>query len=201
LAHRRPRRNCIRCCEVLGERRTPNGYSDFLTIETSVTITAIITAIFATWGWKLRLFRGWLVIVPDLGGCWKGTIKLLADQGIDHGAVANIRQTLFRISVRVWTESMKSASYAADIYTEDDSGEQRLTYSYTATPHLRGRASNPAQDGTAKLNILARAQRLSGTYWTDRCTRGEMTLRKLSGRESGDTASLLHNVERVSDLN
>ena len=39
-----------------------------------VTIDLLIVTVFVKWGWKLTLFRGWLVPFPDLNGSWLGYI-------------------------------------------------------------------------------------------------------------------------------
>ena len=39
-----------------------------------VSIDLVVIAIFVKWGWKLKVFRGWLVPFPDLNGTWVGNI-------------------------------------------------------------------------------------------------------------------------------
>ena len=102
-----------------------------------MSITALAIAFFATWAWRWPLFRGWLVVVPDLNGCWVGTIAPISViNGGEIHTVANIRQTLFRVAIRIWTRRLKSSSYAAEVYCDEDSGEQRFVYSYVADPYL-----------------------------------------------------------------
>ena len=37
-----------------------------------VTIDILVVAVFVKWGWKLKVFRGWLVPFPNLNGSWVG---------------------------------------------------------------------------------------------------------------------------------
>ncbi|WP_197485555.1 hypothetical protein, partial [Oleiphilus sp. HI0061] len=39
-----------------------------------VTIDLLAIFAFTKWGWKFRLFRGWLVPFPNLNGTWVGFI-------------------------------------------------------------------------------------------------------------------------------
>jgi hypothetical protein len=168
----------------------------FTSFESAVTANALAIGVFITWAWRLRIFHGWLVVVYDLSGCWTGTIKPLSNDESESEsehitAVANVRQSLFRVSVIVWTRKLQSVSFASEIYCDDDSGEQRLTYSYRADPDLSNRDANPAHEGTARLIVLSGARRLSGKYWTDRLTRGMIELTKCSAKECSDPKTLL----------
>src|SRR5690348_17596491 len=40
-----------------------------------VTIYVILSFVFTTWLWRLRLFQGWLVPYPDIQGTWAGTLQ------------------------------------------------------------------------------------------------------------------------------
>ena len=43
-------------------------------ISTGISATAIITVLFVSWAWRWRIFRGWLVPIPNLNGEWEGKI-------------------------------------------------------------------------------------------------------------------------------
>lgn len=158
----------------------------------AVTTTSLLGLAFGVWGWRWRVFRHWLVVMPDLSGCWIGTIRPVKEGPQEYiPTVINVRQSLLQISVSTWTAKLKSTSFSAAVYCDDSSGEQRLTYSYTAWPYLSNREGNPAHEGTAALTIAGDATLLMGTYWTDRRTRGEVELRKYSGRECKVPEALL----------
>ncbi len=38
------------------------------------TIDLFIWGLFAKWGWRWKIFQGWLVPFPDLNGTWQGYI-------------------------------------------------------------------------------------------------------------------------------
>ncbi len=92
-------------------------------------------------------------------------------------ASLDIRQTLFSISCVTRTEQTTSRSFASAIFVDRASGEQQLTYSYSADPRLRDRDDNPRHDGTAILRVVKPSE-LVGTYFTDRQTRGELQFRR-----------------------
>src|SRR5437867_3405851 len=39
-----------------------------------VTVYMILYFLFTRWGWRLPIFRGWLVPFPDVTGTWEGTL-------------------------------------------------------------------------------------------------------------------------------
>jgi len=47
----------------------------FLILPKVAAIDLILIAIFTKWGWKLKIFQGWLVPFPDLNGTWEGHIQ------------------------------------------------------------------------------------------------------------------------------
>lgn len=165
--------------------------------ETTVTITSLLIACFIGFAWRWRIFAGWLVILPDLGGSWLGVITPLGGDGTlgpPLAAVLVVRQRLLSVSATLWTRKATSSSYAAEVFCDEQSGERRITYSYTSEPQLRYRDENPRHDGTAVLSC-ANLDRLSGRYWTDRLTRGEIALKKFSSKTNADTKDLLTMAE------
>ena len=177
--------------ELEGDQEFTRG-SVIASLDGAVTITTLLGFIFGIWGWRWGLFRHWLVLVPDLSGCWTGTIRPV--NGVPREEIAtvvNLRQSLLQTSVSVWTARLKSVSVSADLYCDEGSGERRLTYSYTAWPYLSNRDENPAHEGAALFTVAADATLLTGKYWTDRRTRGEVELRKYSARECKDPTALL----------
>jgi hypothetical protein len=177
--------------ELEGDQEFTRG-SVIASLDGAVTITTLFGFIFGIWGWRCGIFRHWLVLVPDLSGCWTGTIKPVDGVSPEEIAtVVNLRQSLLQTSVSVWTAKLKSASFSADLYCDEGSGERRLTYSYAAWPYLSNRDGNPIHEGTALLTVAADATLLAGKYWTDRRTRGEIELRKRSSHECKDPAAFL----------
>jgi len=152
--------------------------SVFVIIESTVTVMGIVYALFIGFAWHYRFFKGWLVRVPDVRGTWKGSILPLDASGTSLASVPCqlvIRQKLFSISCVLHTRGARSQSFAGNAFVDEDSGEERLVYAYRGIPRLADRRTNPSHEGTAVL-VLKERDRLAGTYFTDRCTRGEIAL-------------------------
>jgi len=151
----------------------------FQLTETVVTVDALFVAIFVKYAWRWPVFTRWLVRIPILPRTWHGTITPIRPANdttfTPIAATLEIRQTLFDVSCLMRTEETTSRSFAASVFVDGDSGEQRLSYSYSADPNLRMREGNPRHDGTALMTIeTGPAPTLTGAYWTDRLTHGEL---------------------------
>jgi hypothetical protein len=152
----------------------------FQLTETVITFDTLLVAIFVKYAWRWPVFTRWLVRIPVLRTTWHGTITPI--RPVDGHAITapiaatlEIRQTLFDISCLVRTEETTSRSFTAAVFVDGKSGEQRLSYSYSADPTLRMREHNPRHDGTALMTIGTRPMpTLRGAYWTDRLTRGDL---------------------------
>ncbi len=137
-----------------------------------------VFALFIGFAWHYPIFKGWFVRVPDVRGTWAGKIGPLDASGAPLPSVPCqlvIRQRLFSLTCGLETKCARSQSFAASAFIDDDSGEERLVYQYRGIPQLADRRTNPGHDGTAIL-VLKWATCLEGTYFTDRCTRGELNL-------------------------
>lgn len=129
----------------------------FQLAETVVTVDALLVAVFVKYAWRWFIFARWLVRIPVLPRTWNGTITPIRP-GNDTtvtpiAATLEVRQTLFDISCLMRTEETTSRSFAAAVFVDGESGEQRLSYSYSADPNLRARERNPRHDGTALMTI------------------------------------------------
>lgn len=148
-------------------------------VETTVTLVAIVYALFINFAWHLAVFRGWFVRVPDLRGVWTGTLTPLDRDGKELPKInctVTIRQKLFWVNCVLRTDRAESQSFAGNAYLDEDTSEARLAYVYRGWPRLADRATNPSHDGATLLS-QALDGRLVGTYFTDRCTRGLFELR------------------------
>lgn len=153
-------------------------------IESTVTIIGFIYAIFIGFAWHQPIFKGWLVRVPDVRGTWHGQLVPLNSEGQQAVPIPChlvIRQRLFSVNCILYTEGGRSQSFAGNAYLDEDSGEERLVYVYRTNPKLADRVSNASHDGSTIL-VLRSPEVMTGTYFTDRCTRGELELRLVSRR-------------------
>jgi len=137
-------------------------------------------------------------VTRDIGGTWEAQLESLWSNPVG-GKVPPIktvylviRQTSTQISVTLISDESKSKSSMARVVKED--GSWLLHYIYTNEPDVALRKRSPIHHGSGVLTIIDNpAKRLSGTYWTDRDSKGKLTLerrtRKL-GEDFRDCADL-----------
>lgn len=152
-----------------------------------VTVYAVLTFVFTKWMWRWRMFRGWLVPMPDLQGTWIGHIN---SNWSDPATVNRIpavpimlviRQTFLTISCALFTKESESYSTVAQISVDEDSDTFYLRYNYTNRPKATIRDRSTMHDGAVRLRIISIPERqLEGEFWTSRCTAGDMALRFIS---------------------
>ena len=154
-----------------------------------VTVDIVCWSLFKAWGWKLRIFRNWLVPFPCLQGTWKGKIQSTwLEPGTRHlpeliPVILVIKQSFVSISCVMYSEEMTSKSYSAEFLVDSEADSVRLCYSYTSTPRTPVREKSVVHKGTALLDILSDDQReFRGEYWTNRQTTGEISLKFMSKR-------------------
>jgi hypothetical protein len=150
-------------------------------IPTVISIDTILVLVFIKWGWKLCIFRNWLVPFPNLEGTWKGFITTTwVDPKTNTvpppiRAYLAIKQSFTSITCAVYTEEMPSESYSAEFVIKKESGSKYLVYNYFSKPRVLVRDRSKPHDGSALLKIVAGPPRkLVGEYWTSRKTTGEM---------------------------
>lgn len=147
------------------------------------SIDLFLFGLFAKWGWRWKIFRGWLVPFPDLTGTWEGTIKstwLEPQTGKESNpipVILSIKQSFTNISCVMRTKEMTSYSYSGSFNIDVDNQIRKLTYSYYSRPNLSLEASNIRHDGTTTFDITGNpVSKLSGSYWTTRKSTGEINL-------------------------
>lgn len=148
-----------------------------------VSIDVIVIGLFASYLWKLPIFRNWLVQVPDLNGTWKGVIHstwINPDTGKRPDpipAVLTIKQSFFKISCVMRTSEMTSRSTIADFIIDGDHQVKQLSYTYDSNPLQSVKDRSPQHFGTIRFDIVeGKTVKLNGEYWTGRKTTGEVEL-------------------------
>jgi hypothetical protein len=107
-----------------------------------VSIDLLIVAVFVKWGWKLRLFRGWLVPFPDLNGSWVGHIYSdwknpeTGEKPPPIPVMLTVKQSFFHISCLMRTSEMESSSYSEGFLIDSDRQKKNVAYSYSSKPRL-----------------------------------------------------------------
>lgn len=175
------------------------------TLPLIVTADFVVIAVFAQWGWKLPLFKNWLVLTPNLNGTWRGEIRSSWINPETKNKLSpipseiTIKQSLFCLSCVARTGEMKSFSFAAGFVVDDDHQRRFLVYSYDSEPDALIRLGSPSHRGTAYLEILQNEGDfcLEGEYWTARETSGQMIFNRLSNtiESSNGRSNLKHPME------
>lgn len=145
-------------------------------------------------GWGLLLFDLWvwrfplvhrLVGRPRLDGAWLGSLTPRADAHIPPGGnrgpidiAVVIEQTYWSIGVTLMSAEGTSQSTASSVRSEPESpGRRILSYAYANIPDQKHHARSHQHLGAVHLRIAGRLPiEMSGTYWTDRLTAGDMKL-------------------------
>lgn len=156
-------------------------------IPTVVTIDLVLILIFTKWGWKLKIFRGWLVPFPNLHGSWSGDIH---SDWINQETEAKvppipvlltINQSFFHINCKMMTGEMDSFSTAEGFNIEPEKQIKQLAYIYTSKPRISTNQRSRPHDGSIVFDIIEKPeQKLKGQYWTKQKRIGEIILKKHS---------------------
>jgi hypothetical protein len=158
--------------------------ADFLGLAPKVvSIDLLVITIFVKWGWKLKIFRGWLVPFPNINGTWVGFIysdwkdPVTGKKTPPIPVMVTVNQSFFHISCVMRTSEMESYSYSEGFLIDTDRQIKKLAYSYTSKPRLNLNERSIPHDGTAVFQIVEKPkQKLIGRYWTERLTKGEIIL-------------------------
>ena len=147
------------------------------------TIHLLLWSLFAKWGWRWRIFRGWLVPFPDLSGTWPGAIRSdwrdiqTHTKRLGIPTILSIKQTFGKISCVLRTTEMVSHSYVEGFVIDRERQLKKLTFSYTSRPKPSVRERSSPHDGTIVFDLIGKpVSKLEGQYWTGRKTTGEITL-------------------------
>lgn len=177
-------------CWLLGDQQFTFNFV-LECIGTSVTVITAISWFFCNVAWKWSFFRKWLVLVPDLNGCWSGT--LISDwidpetkrpvPSID--ATLSIKQSLFRTSCVLKTGESSSRSMSSSFIIDPDNQVCKLVYTYQNDPDTTIQYRSRIHYGTAMLDIQVKNQAvvLDGSYFAGRKTSGQMNFKR---EEKGD---------------
>lgn len=147
------------------------GFLD--SISYSITFSSLMTFIYEKYIWKVRLFN-FFNNHPHIEGEYEAEINYLYKGGGKKEPTVNIKQTFLTVNVELKSDEMTSNSITGDIVEED--GKKILYYSYRTNPKAFFREDNPIKIGTAR--IIIEKEELTGTYWTQAGTSGDIKLNK-----------------------
>jgi hypothetical protein len=164
-------------------RTVPASWSLLAPFSLVVSVAGGAVWLLDRWLWSWRLIR--LVVKrPDLRGTWHGEIasEWVAPQANAAGppiaAIVVLTQTATSLHLRQLTAESESITLAATIIDEVDEAKAVVGV-YRNEPQSRVRGQSPIHLGALRLRVGADDE-LTGEYWTDRNTRGQLTLRRFS---------------------
>jgi hypothetical protein len=165
--------------------------SFFLPLSIVIGALSVLLLVFERWVWAwpgFRLFTN----RPDLRGTWKGVIRSNwkddergTGLGLFH-AYVTIHQTYTGVHLRLFTRESQSVTTTATLVCEPDE-HHVLSGLYRNVPRQLLRSRSPIHHGGLILNIAGlKRDHMSGSYWTDRQTFGEVELRRVSKKRFSD---------------
>ncbi|UVF19997.1 hypothetical protein HPT29_002260 [Microvirga terrae] len=167
----------------------PTSLLKWASIAATIISGGIVAGANLVWRWiwrRIPQLNRWFF--PDLNGEWKGTLQTTwrdPETGQVPGpidATVTIRQTLFTTHVRMRTG--ESESWATRVISEADpaADQYRLWYSYNNKPRAEVSHRSCRHEGAAWLEVSLddNPDRLTGQYYTDRRTTGDIELRRVS---------------------
>jgi predicted pore-forming effector associated with SMODS systems len=153
-------------------------------VPTAVTATLFFWVFFSQWGWKwwpLNLIFN----RPHLGGTWVGHLESNWQRGSTSPGplipiVFIIRQTLFSVVIRSFTNDRDGLSDVAKVVVKEEVEVTYLSYVYSLREEFRAGQGN--QQGAAELRVSGKRRELRGQYWTNMNTSGRVLLRRCSNQ-------------------
>ena len=157
----------------------------------AVLMATIALNLWERWLWGLRISQRLSRVPRDIRGTWKGTLSSLWVHP-DSGATPDrktaflvVRQTATTVSVRLFTDELRSRSTLAEVRAED--GQSRLDYLYVGEPDVSVEHQSRMHRGSASLDVTGSpSSRLTGRYWTDRNSRGALDFPQRHPKTSDD---------------
>ena len=148
-----------------------------------ITIVLYVVIAFDFWLWKLPFLHDWFVKRPVIDGTWK--VKLRSnwkDPGAQGATLPPIeaymvvRQTFSTLSMRLLTAESQSELVGTEIVCSADR-QYCVSGVYRNEPRFDARPKSEIHYGAVWLRVSTDPVRqLTGHYWTDRSTAGEMEL-------------------------
>lgn len=169
---------------------------------TAVTVTGIFLLLYDTLLWRPYAVRRWIAQLPDLQGVWKVTImpvKLEEQSQQSPDSVigyAQFDQTASSLNMTLYTEDSRSTTIAYAI-RKMQHNQFRLVIVYQNRPRVKERdREGTIHDGAAVYEFRGYSpEEVSGEYWTEKPTRGEIKLsdRRKDEIDSYDAGSKLYS--------
>ncbi|MDT0468344.1 Cap15 family cyclic dinucleotide receptor domain-containing protein [Streptomyces gibsoniae] len=147
------------------------------------SLLGYLVVIFDKWAWRWPGIHR-LTGHPKLGGTWRTTLSPSSASHIPAGgnrgpirAYLTIEQSYWTLHATLRTAESSSRSTNAAIEKTDGSGIAELRFLYENTPQAAYQQRSPRHTGACRLSVSGSApQAMTGRYYTDRFTAGDMDL-------------------------
>ena len=135
-------------------------------------VVGALVLFFDLWAW--RWLPTWISRRPILAGTWRAQVVPASGAPVEGFMV--VRQTFSQVSLRLLTEKSASASLTASIRRDPD-GVFEVASIYRNRPRLLEQQQSRPHLGGLWLHVGDTAgDRVEGSYWTDRDSKGEVVL-------------------------
>lgn len=170
------------------------GHPDLTLLRFLSIAILIVTLLLALWNsvlWHLKPIQHLNGVDRDLRGTWEADLESFWINPATGTRLPTktvyvvIRQTSSSISVTLISNESRSKSSTARLVVED--GSFTLHYLYTNEPSQVHRDHSPIHHGSGVLAVVGLpAKRITGAYWTDRDSKGNLTLNRRVSRLGDD---------------
>lgn len=166
----------------------------------AVLVATFVLALWETWLWRLPLAQKITGSHRCIRGTWRGVRRSLwvdpqtGEQAPPKTVYLTVRQSASYVTIRFYSDESTSTSSFATLRMTD--GMCELLYMYMNIPGPRHEFRIHMHHGSVWLNLSGNpVRRITGRYWTDRDTKGELdfTERVTDIADDFDTATRLFN--------
>ncbi len=144
-----------------------SGWSEYASY--SISVATAFAFLYEKWLWKWNPFEK----MPRLRSKYDGVLRYHYN-GIEETKPVKIEvtQSLLKVKVKTRTD-MNSSSTVMGMIIEEN-GEYVLYYTYITAPDITVNRDNPMQYGTCRMELNKDNVQISGHYWTNRKTAGDI---------------------------
>lgn len=153
----------------------------------AATVATVGLAVWETWLWRLPPVQRLPGVARCVRGTWKGTLtSFWVDPATGQSPAPKtvyliVRQTASMVSIKLVTDESRSASTMGSVAASD--GSSVLAYMYLNKPDMRVEDRSRIHHGSTILDIVGLpANRVTGRYWTDRDSKGELDFTERVGK-------------------
>jgi len=148
-----------------------------------VSIDTAIILVFYKWGWKIGIFKDWLVPFPNLSGTWVGKIHSdwidpkTGEKVLPIPVMLTVNQSYSHINFVMHTGEMRSFSISEGFNIDKERQLNQISYIYVSKPRIALNERSLPHYGSIIFDIIESPEKkLIGQYWTERKTKGEILL-------------------------